>query len=225
LPLFDRYLAGEHEQVWNELVAFGSAVREDPQAADALAVAYETMRRVEANVREITARLQALGYRSASPQPHQPPEPGARKQVARLKKAVGGIPLALRAFYEIVGAVDWTGEHPSLAPRGDSLAPDPLVVFPVEDALALCEEGFGDGSAIVIAPDDLHKANTSGGEPYEIEVPDLGADGKFLNERHELYFVDYLRLVFRFGGFPGYDGIDRSLPPELAGLSAGLIPF
>ena len=183
------------------------------------------MRRVEANVREITTRLQALGYRSASPQPHQPPEPGARKQVARLEKTVGGIPLALRAFYEIVGAVDWTGEHPSLAPRGDSLAPDPLFVFPVEDALALCEEGFGDGSAIVIAPDDLHKANTSGGEPYEIEVPDLGADGKFLNERRELYFVDYLRLVFRFGGFPGYDGIDRSLPPEPAGLSAGLIPF
>jgi hypothetical protein len=224
-PLFDRYVAGEHEKVWNELVAFGPAVRADPQAADALAVAYETMRRVAANVREITTRLRALGYRSASPRPHQPPDPRARKQVARLERAVGGIPLALRAFYEMVGAVDWVGEHPSLAPRGDSVAPDPLVVFSVEEALALCEDGFEDSGAIVIAPDGLHKANTSGGEPYEIEVPDLGADGKFLNERHELYFVEYLRLVFRFGGFPGYDGIDRAVPPELAGLSAGLIPF
>jgi hypothetical protein len=95
-------------------------------------------------------------------------------------------------------------------------------VFPVEEALALCEDGV---ESIIIAPDDLHKANTSGGEPYEIEVPDLGADGKLLNERHELYFVEYLRLVFRFGGFPGYDGIDRALPPELASLRAGLIPF
>ena len=57
-------------------------------------------------------------------------------------------------------------------------------MFPVEEALALCEDGV---ESIIIAPDDLHKANTSGGEPYEIEVPDLGADGKFLNERHELY--------------------------------------
>lgn len=225
LPLFDRYLAGEHEEVWNELAALGPVVRNDPHAADALAVAYETMRRVETNVRKVTARLQALGYRFSAPQAHEPPDARVRKQVARLEKAVGGIPLALRAFYDVVGAVDWTGDHTSIAPRGDSLAPDPLVVFPVEDALALCEDGFGDGSVIMIAPDDLHKAKTSGCEPYEIEVPDLGADGKLLNERHELYFVDYLRLVFRFGGFPGYEGIDRALPPELAELCGGLISF
>jgi hypothetical protein len=222
LPLFDRYVAGEHEKVWNELIALGPNVREDPHTADALAVAYETMRRVAANVIELNARLQALGYHATSTQPHLPSGPKAHKQVARLEKAAGVLPLSLRAFYEVVGAVDWIGEHPSLAPRTDSVAPDPLVVFPIEEALALCEDGV---ESIIIAPDDLHKANTSGGEPYEIEVPDPGADGKFLNERHELYFVEYLRLVFRFGGFPGYDGIDRALPPELATLSAGLIPF
>jgi hypothetical protein len=222
LPLFDRYVAGEYEKVCHELIALGPNVREDPHAADALAVAYETMRRVAANVIELNARLQALGYHATSTQPHLPPDPKAHKQVARLEKAAGALPLSLRAFYEVVGAVDWIGEHPSLAPRTDSVAPDPLVVFPVEEALALCEDGV---ESIIIAPDDLHKANTSGGEPYEIEVPDLGADGKLLNERHELYFVEYLRLVFRFGGFPGYDGIDRALPPELASLRAGLIPF
>jgi hypothetical protein len=42
LPWFDRYAAGEHEKVWKEMVALGPAVREDPHAADALAVAYET---------------------------------------------------------------------------------------------------------------------------------------------------------------------------------------
>jgi hypothetical protein len=222
LSLFDRYVAGEYEKVWNQLIALGPTVREDPHAGDALAVAYETMRRVAANVIELNARLQALGYHATSTQPHLPPGPKAHKQVARLEKAAGAMPLSLRAFYEVVGAVDWIGEHPSLSPRTDSVAPDPLVVFPVEEALALCEDGV---ESIIIAPDDLHKANTSGGEPYAIEVPDLGADGKFLNERHELYFVEYLRLVFRFGGFPGYDGIDRALPPELASLRAGLIPF
>ena len=56
-------------------------------------------------------------------------------------------------------------------------------------------------------------------------MPDARADGEFLNERHGLYFVDYLRLAFRFGGFPGYDGYDRDLPPEIAQLSNALIDF
>jgi len=62
LPLFDRYIRGEHEPVWDELIKLGSTVREDPNAADALAVAFETMKRVAENVRTVTARLRALGY-------------------------------------------------------------------------------------------------------------------------------------------------------------------
>ena len=226
LPLFERYCAGDHEKVWAELIALGARVREDPHAADALAVAYETMRRVEANVREVTARLKALGYRFVAAQPHEPPGRTTMKHIARLEKLVGAIPLSLRAFYELVGAVDWTGEHPGIAPAHDSLAPDPLVVFSIEDALAQCKETFSSGEGVIMfAPDDLQKANTSGGEPYEIEVPDFAADGKAMNERHELYFVEYLRLVFRFGGFPGYDGVDRALPAELGQLRANLLAF
>jgi hypothetical protein len=71
----------------------------------------------------------------------------------------------------------------------------------------------------------LHKSNTSGGDPYQIAVPDLSADATLLNERHELRFVEYLRLVFRFGGFPGYDGVDSAVPPELTHLCDGLIRF
>jgi hypothetical protein len=40
-----------------------------------------------------------------------------------------------------------------------------------------------------------------------------------------LFFVDYLRLCFRFGGFPGYEGIDRGIPAEIATLSEGLLEF
>jgi hypothetical protein len=225
LPLFDRYVAGEHDRVWNELVVLGPAVREDPHAADALAVAYETMRRVEANVRTITERLQAIGYKGAREQMHEAPGRNVYKGIERLEKKTGALPLSLRAFYDVVGAVDWIGQHPSLAPENDAVAPDPLVIFPLEDALQQCKAGFvEDQAAIAVAPDDLHKANTSGGEPYEIAAPELGADGKLLNECHDLYFVEYLRLVFRFGGFPGYDGIDP-VPEELAQLRQGLIPF
>ncbi len=227
LPLFDRYAAGDYEKVWDELITLGPSARADPYAADALAVAYETMRRIDLNVREVTARLRALGYRFADDaDAHDPPGPSIRRQVARLEKKIGAIPLSLRAFYEVVGTVNWVGEHAGLAPRDSSVAPDPLVVYPIEAALADGDESFEDGEGfIVVAPDDLQKSNTSGGEPYEIAIPELGADAKFLNERHDLYFVAYLRMVFRFGGFPGYEGIDVAVPAEIATLRANLLSF
>ena len=36
--------------------------------------------------------------------------------------------------------------------------------------------------------------------------------------------VDYLRLSFRFGGFPGYDGMAEA-PEEISTLTAGLLEF
>ena len=100
------------------------------------------------------------------------------------------------------------------------------MVFPIEEVLEEIDQGLEEGDGLVtIAPDDLHKADTSGGDPYQVAVPDLGADGKLLNERHRLFFVDYLRLCFRFGGFPGYEGIDRGIPTEIATLSEGLVEF
>src|SRR5262245_66421957 len=99
-------------------------------------------------------------------------------------------------------------------------------VYGAEDALSQLDGSDEDGSTgIAIAPDDLHKANTSGGDPYEIAVPDERADGEVQNERHRVLFVEYLRLCFEFGGFPGYEGQDRNLPAELATLRSGLIPF
>jgi hypothetical protein len=58
----DRYERGEHEQVWDELVALGAAVREEPLAADARAVARATMRRARANVLTLIQRLGRIGY-------------------------------------------------------------------------------------------------------------------------------------------------------------------
>jgi hypothetical protein len=227
LPLLDRYVRGECEKVWSELVALGPAVRQDPHAADALAVAFETMQRVASNVRTLVERLRGMGYRFATPAAaHVFPTAKTIKQIVRLEKTFGPLPLSLRAFYEVVGAVDFIGHHPSIAPASGSTCPDPIVVYGVEDAIAeLDGSDEEETSAIAIAPDDLHKANTSGDDPYEIAVPDLRADGEVQNERHRLLFVDYLRLCFRFGGFPGYEGQDRDVPPELEMLQSGLIAF
>ena len=101
------------------------------------------------------------------------------------------------------------------------------MVFSIEDALADAGQ-FEDDEAeqhVVIAPNEIHKAGESGGEPYEMAVPDERADGELLNERHGIFFIDYLRLAFRFGGFPGYEGYDRDVPKEHESLRTGLLEF
>src|SRR5690348_15426645 len=59
----DRYQAGEHAAVWEELMALGEGVRQEPYYADATAVAAETMRRARHNVELLIRRLDARGYR------------------------------------------------------------------------------------------------------------------------------------------------------------------
>ena len=234
LPRLERYLAGEHQQVWSELMQAGDDVRRDPLAADALAVAYETMTRVHENVRLLVERLGALGYRFSSNPPHQPPGKKTWKELQQLERLVGPLPLSLRAFYDVVGGVDLVGRHPSLVPRNrwwtrkraSSIPPDPLLVYGVSDALQEAESlDDEEREEITLAPDDLHKENVSGGDPYTIAVPDGRADAIVLNERHDLLFVDYLRLCCRLGGFPGYDGVDRDVPAEIDQLRAGLVEF
>ena len=43
-------------------------------------------------------------------------------------------------------------------------------------------------------------------------------------ERHGLLFVEYLRLSFRWGGFPGYEGTGTA-PAVLETMRAGLVEF
>jgi hypothetical protein len=241
LPFHLRYLAGEQEAVWSELIALGDSVREDPYAADALAVAYETMQRVAANVQIVIGRLNQLSYRfqtevtmpdESAMLPHLPPGPVAQKRVQQLEKAArGSAPLSLRAFYEVVGAVDLNGHHPSLAPRDDEggceISPDPLAVIPLEVITSDTRPEALSGGRIPIAADEIFKAGGAGGDVYEIEVPDLGADGELLNTAYgdKLFFVEYLRLCFRWGGFPGWKHAVGARPPEIEQLRQGLVQF
>jgi hypothetical protein len=59
----DGYLHGEQQAVWDELVALGAAVREEPLYSDALAVARETSRRARVNIETLIPRLVKIGYR------------------------------------------------------------------------------------------------------------------------------------------------------------------
>jgi hypothetical protein len=47
---YQRYCDGQREQVWDEMIGLGSAVREERYWTDAQAVAVETMKRACENV-------------------------------------------------------------------------------------------------------------------------------------------------------------------------------
>jgi hypothetical protein len=231
----ERYLNGEYEQVWNDLQALGPAVRQEPHYALARQVAAETMRRVQRNCRLLVSRLRSAGYLFGvypdgshgyfTEGPLVPPSDNSRSEFADLQAQVGPLPLSLVAFWQEVGMVDFVGRHPGW-PRGL----DPLVVYGPEAGMVDLEsaEDEAEGSEqfeASLAPDDLHKDNVSGGSPYAVALPDPSADFMFLNERHGLLFVPYLRLaILRWGGFPGLDGQNDSIE-RLDDLVAGLEQF
>ena len=236
MDYLERYRNGEYEQVWEELTALGAAVRSEPVASQAREVAAETMRRVRRNCATIVARLGALGYvfgtfpdgtrRSPRGEPLTPPDEAMLADMEELEGEAGMLPLSLVAFWQEVGAVDFVGMQPSWP---DGL--DPLVVDPPAGALSFLFDEEGDeeiaaqGMFAGLAPDDLHKDNISGGDPYGVVLPNPSADFIFKYERHDLHFVPYLRLaILQWGGLPGLDGRGEAFAP-LAALVAELEPF
>lgn len=242
----ERYQNGEHEQIWAELTALGKQVRQEHVLPDALAVARETMVRVRENAERIISRLQIIKYdfdnSAFTSIGQQPPADNVNDQIAELEAQAGLLPLSLRAWYEVGGAVDLTGFNA----HWPSIYTDPIVILPIEEALAeyqdwgthVEDDGLEEvGPFLVpIAPDFYFKANFAGGGSYQIEVPCAAADAPLLHEWHETTFVEYLRECFRWGGFPGFDishpmspqhlNTDAIMPPEhLALLTADLRPF
>ena len=220
-----RYRRGEHGEVWRELRELGP-LQEADLRAEATAVAVATMERVQRNVQAVEARLIAAGY-VFSTLPEVPPRL-ADEVLAEVAMVTGGpVPISLAAFWRVVGPVNWMQEmEEDKAPpiRGLCLAgADPLVVAPpawtdgvlrdwIRRRQRLHPAAVG-RFCIPVAPDHHHKAKVSGGSPYEIATPDEAIDAYLRGEKHDLHFVDYLRLCFARGGF-SLLGEDTRIPPE-----------
>jgi len=115
-----------------------------------------------------------------------------------------------------------TSQVPASTLDQDAL-PDPLFVASLEDVVGgVGEDEEGDGS-FIISPDDLQKANISG-DIYYVDLPDSRADTVFQDWQNG-YFVTYLRRVFAWGGFPGWER-HRNPPTELIRkLTRELLPL
>lgn len=210
--LIERYLRGEYQQVWRELITLGDRVWDEPNWGQATAVARETMIRVRENVERLIPRLKKIGYRFACDEPgmiddakpaHTPPTGREAELVGDYEKSFGvSIPLSLRAFYEVVGAVDLRGRHPNWHGHQDALQVYGLDVTR-EDA-----DGWeGTIRKIYLFPDQLMKDGYSGAGPMYLR-PGRVADCPVGFEGGNLpfTFVEYLRNAFQWGGSGGAFG-------------------
>jgi len=248
----DRYLAGEHERVWAELVALGPAVRDESIYTDARAVAHETMRRVRYNIETFIPRLVAIGYqfgygwlRPGEEQHAQGQPPvfaslplNCKTQLAEMEQVAGPLPLSLHAFYEQIGALNFVGAAPERWHLDGPVA-DPVYVYPIAVAIDEHRDWVGswtphsrhgslDGHPPFrwpIASDALHKYNISGGMWYHMTLPCTSADAPLEAEWHHTTFVNYLRISFRWGGFPGWERVEPRPDSDLAFLTEGLLPI
>ena len=242
-----RYLAGEQERVWAELLTLGKQLRVEPLYTEAQAVVRETMRRAKHNIETLVSSLSSIDYvfgygflrpdeadfAQSAPPVYRPPDPNVQEQIEELESLTGTLPLALRGWYETIGAVNFVGDYPRWDPLVRLL--DPLYVEPIEVVLDVCrtqrkwgttgeaaQGNDGRHQFIFIAPDAHLKYNVSGMGAYEIAVPNEAIDGLLLHEPHNTTFINYLRICFRWAGFPGLENYPPP-PEELTRLTQGLL--
>lgn len=120
-------------------------------------------------------------------------------------------------------------EHPEFtgAIADEAIYLDPLVIQPMEHTLQLAEptdEG-SDRHRVPLAPDYNHKYFVSGGGPCEITTPCPAIDAPFEGEWHDTTFVNYLRICFRWGGFPGIECVPNPPTADVAYLTKDLLPI
>ena len=144
--------------------------------------------------------------------PFAAPSAEAENQVRWLEERFGVIPMTLSSWIRLVGDVWLVGTHPHWP---NSAAADPLVLetegtrYPASnyrdhlegEFAAWREAPHGAPFSLPVAPDYLHKSNTSGGAPYGVLLPDACADAH-LTINGGMGMVPYLRWVFEWGGFP-----------------------
>jgi hypothetical protein len=151
------------------------------------------------------------------------------------------LPLSLRAWIEAVGDVNLSGAHPALCFWEDDDFPgiyaDPLSVFfdhfmfESESWLDAAEAGDDPETMEPVIGWDVHaKARLAVHDEqldygYTIELPNAAADAPLDGEPHKTNFVDYLRIAFRWGGFPGWENYGQRPEKELKFLTDGLLPI
>jgi hypothetical protein len=98
--------------------------------------------------------------------------------------------------------------------------PDPFTIAGLPDQVDY--ESWETAEGYPIAVDELFKAYISSDHRYCINFRDSRADTIFGDWRND-YFVPYLRRVFKWGGFPGWERHPNPPLKLIAELTDGLV--
>jgi hypothetical protein len=178
-----------------------------------------------------TARI-FRDHRLGIVRPIMPPEMPESLWLRKVTSRAGDLPLSLRIWHSTVGGVNLVGHHPELAPPGVEC--DPLFVAPLKCVVDVCmaweEDHAGSKERpsfqMPISPPRGVKAGSSAeGAHYFVTLPNATLDAAIENEPRGLCFVDYLRLAFEWGGFPGYADMPDKTPALVYQLKAMLLPL
>jgi hypothetical protein len=245
--LYDRYLEGFYQEVYDELLAKQEQVFEGHTYEDAQLVAREIMKRVRYNVELLIPRLFDLGYQfgkgffeDMSPEEKaiveadapifKAPDPKTPEKVILLEHLTRTLPLSLKYWYEEVGSINLVGLFPSSSERGfdlkDGCILDPLLIYSLKMVTRYLNEGvWNRDPSLALSPDNSFKYGFGGSGAYSIRSPCQAFDAPLLFERHQTTFVNYLRICFRWGGFPGLESDNRLSQEEIECLTRDLLRF
>lgn len=232
MKFYERYINGQTEQVYQDISALGQNAFLPGNFPDIEKVLTETFQRVAYNLDIIYTELKNINYLFKTEfeynfqRPLHEPLPETDALLKKLDKAVepyGHVPLSLKIFYKIVGGVNFVWDYETNENLMWNMA-DPIQVVSLDslvnevdndDWKENMEEYISDcddqNVSLELVADDLHKDNVSGGLPYSLEItkpPSI--DSNFINEPNETTFINYLRICFKFCGFPGIARPDMS---------------
>lgn len=222
--IYDRFSLSRIHADWSCLVGMEYRLGDRQFREEAMAFACEIMKRARVHVLGIISQLQEENYSFLYPD-EMHIEPGPCDWIRDLEQSGIYLPLSIAAWLREVGTVNLIGTHPSWPAPGymksgkgektEPLLADPLVVGLSKDYAEYLYREWKESSEstltpfrVDIAPDHLHKANLSGGMPYQMAADRPLVDTILLNERHATSFVHYLRIAIQYAGFPGFDYIE-----------------
>lgn len=224
MTLYERYIDGQTNQVYQEMLDLGEDVFLPAHWPDVDGVLTEMFERVAYNLGVIYAELENIDYHFRKEckynfeRPLHKPLPDTAILLQKLDEAVkpfGFVPLSLKYFYKIVGGVNFGWHYDT----NDDLLwqmTDPIQVASLDSVVEMVTDEYLDEEMqeIILAADVYHKDNISGGPAYALElIKRPGIDSLLLNEPHEEMFINYLRICFDNCGFPLIAESDNDYQP------------
>jgi hypothetical protein len=210
---------------WSVILSQEFRLTDPAFRSEATHFARVVMRKAKHLFEQLASRLVDDGYTFVVGNwPIKNPEPDAGEWISDLRDQGIYIPIVLEAWLTEVGVVNLCGSHPDWSRpayafddkvfTSDLLLTDAFVCELNREYIQyLCDERKSEDLTnqkpfrIDFSPDHLHKANISGGLPYEISVDSPTIDSIVFNERHCTSFMGLVRNALKWRGFSGFEYI------------------